>query len=427
MKRALHLASLTILALPLVARGLDGELTIYGTVMPFADNARISGPTAVAPSDGATQVAGAAYTGIAVPQRFRLGSGTSNIGFKGGLDLFGEDLQVFFQVESAVSVDASDSLNAWASRNTGVGLKGKFGRVLFGNWDTPYKSPTPQVGVLRGLNPFDNALVGAPGFGVPATTTQSGRVNAKADAAFNRRQGNSIQYWTPELHGFSARLGVSLNESKTSDTPTGPSVSPTIFSGVVSYQKGPVTVRYAYERHQDYFGLSQLGGSAGATEANDSSTDQGHMVVVHVALPSGTRLSGMAERLSYENADDTPGVVSAYARYAFYLLAQQRFDAHQLWASYGMALKGSCDVAGGGPCSTKGLGASQLGLGYSYSIGKSFDLYAAYYQVVNERSASYGVVGGPGTVAPGGDTRGAGIGVLYTFSATATVGAPKGP
>ncbi len=424
-KRILRTATLVLLALPLAPRALDGEVTVYGTLMPFADNARVSGATEASPSDGATQVPGSAYTGVDVPQRFRLGSGTSHLGFKGGLDLLGEDLQVFFQVESTVSVDAADSPNSWASRNTGVGLKGKFGRVLLGNWDTPYKYPTPFVGPIRGLNSFDNALVGTPGFGVPATTTQSGRAGKAADAAFNRRQGNSVQYWSPELHGFSARLAVSLNESKTVP-PASPSVSPTLYSGVVSYVRGPLTVRYAYERHQDYFGLSQLGGSAAATTANDSSTDQGHLVVVQAALPTGTRLSGMAERLSYENADDTPGVVNAYARYAFYALAQQRFGSHQLWASYGLALRGTCEVAGGGACTTRGLGASQLGAGYSYAIGKSFDLYAAYYQLANDRSASYAVVGGPGAVAPGGTTRGLGLGFLYTFSATATAGAPKG-
>lgn len=425
MKQITHTAILALLALPAAARGLDGAVTVYGTLLPFADNVRVAGATAAPPSEGATQVPGTAYTGATTPQRFRLGSGTSNLGFKGGLDLLGEDLQAFFQVESAVSVDAADSPNAWASRNSGVGVKGKFGRIVLGNWDTPYKYPTPMVGALRGLLPFENALVGNPGFGVPATTTQSGRGNAKADAAFNRRQGNSVQYWSPELHGITGRVAVSVNEAKTAATSTAPSVSPTLYSGVISYVKGPLTLRYAYERHQDYFGLSQLGGSAGATAANDSSTDQGHLVVAQVSLPTGTRLSGMAERLSYENADGTPGVVSSYERYAFFALAQQRFGDHQVWASYGLASRGSCDAAGGGACTTEGLGASQFGVGYSRAFGKSFDLYGAYYQLVNDRAATYGVVGGP-AVAPGGDTRGLGIGLLYTFSATATAGAPSG-
>lgn len=422
--------SLMVMAalLPAAASALDGGVTVYGTLLPFLDNARVSNPTApgLTPAGGgASQVPAAAYTGVAVPQRFRLTSGTSNVGFKGGLDVLGEDLQVFFQVESAVSPDG-DPPNAWASRNSAVGLKGRFGRVLVGNWDTPYKWPLLLVGATRGLNPFDNSITANPGFGVPGTTTQGGRVNGKADAAFNRRQGNSLQYWTPEWNGLSARLAFGTNESKTSDTAGAPSVSPALYSGLVSWTSGPLVVRYAYERHEDYFGLSQLGGSPGATFTNRSSTDEGHEVIVQGSLPTGTRLSGVVERLSYENEERTAGAVRRFSRWAYYLLAQQRLGPHQLFGTFGQAEAGECSVEGGGPCTTRGLGAVQWNVGYVYSLAPAADVYAAYYETRNDRSASYGVVGGPGTVAPGGDTRGVGVGLLFTFSATATVGAPKG-
>ncbi|ACL63709.1 porin [Anaeromyxobacter dehalogenans 2CP-1] len=421
------LALLAALLLPAAASALEGDVTLYGTLMPFFDNARVSDPTrpGLSPATGgATQVSDAAYTGVAIPQRFRLTSGTSNIGFKGGFDVLGEDLQVFFQVESAVSPDG-DAPNAWASRNSAVGVKGKFGRAFFGNWDTPYKYPVLLVGAVRGLNPFDNTITANPGFGVPGTTTQSGRVNGKADAAFNRRQGNSVQYWTPELYGFSARLAYSANESRTVASATAPSISPTISSGLVSWAYGPLLLRYAYERHQDYFGLSQLGGSP-VSLTNRSSTDQGHEAIAQLALPTGTRVSLVGERLSYENEDRAVGAVREYARLAYYALLQQRFGAHQVFGSFGQSDAGECKVVGGGACTVNGLGATQWNAGYSYALTKAADVYVAYYETRNDRSASYGVVGGPGAVAPGGDTRGFGLGLLYTFAATANVGAPKG-
>jgi hypothetical protein len=46
--------------------------------------------------------------------------------------------------------------------------------------------------------------------------------------------------------------------------------------------------------------------------------------------------------------------------------------------------------------------------------------------VVNKQSSSYAIVNGPATPVPGGDFRGFGVGMLYTFSATATAGSPKG-
>ncbi|MGC3997034.1 MAG: porin [Anaeromyxobacter sp.] len=428
MHQSLRPLLIALLSTPLAASALEGEVTVYGTLMPFVDNARVTGATApglTPATGGATQVAAAAYTGVDVPQRFRVTSGTSNLGFKGGLDVLGEDLQIVFQIESAVSPDG-DAPNAWASRNSAVGVKGKFGRALVGNWDTPYKYPVLMVGALRGLNPFDNAITANPGFGVPGTTTQSGRINAKADAAFNRRQGNSLQYWSPEFYGLSARLAASVNETRTAASATAPSVSPTLYSALLSYVNGPLTLRYAYERHVDYFGLSQLGGSAGATLTNTGSTDQGHEVIAQVSLPTGTKLSAVGERLSYENDEQADGAVRSYQRLAYYALVQQRFGDHQVFGSFGQAAAGDCKVVGAGACSTSGLGAQALALGYSYGLTKTADVYAAYYQTTNDRSGTYGVVGGPGAVAPGGDTKGFGVGILYTFSATAAVGAPKG-
>lgn len=428
MTRTAILLVLALAALPERAPALDGAVTVYGTLLPFLGNGRVTGatPAGLTPATGgATQVPAAAYTGVNVPQRFQVTTGTSNIGFKGGMDVLDEDLQVFFQVESAVSPDG-DAPSAWAARNSAVGLRGRFGQVMIGNWDTPYKYPALLVGALRGLSVFDNTLTANPGFGIPGTTTQTGRVNGKADAAFSRRQGNSVQYWTPNVAGFTARLMYGANEGKTSASATAPSISPAVYSLMLSYANGPLVLRYAYERHQDYFGLSQLGGSAGATLTNTGSTDQGHVLVAQVSLPAGARISVIVERLSYHDQDSAAGAVETYSRNAGLVMVQQRIGAHQLWADLGRAAAGTCKVVGGGDCHTNGLGGTKYTIGYSYALTPSADLFAVWYRMVNDRSATYSLLGSPGAVTPGGDTTGLGVGFLYTFSATATAGAPKG-
>ena len=166
---------------------------------------------------------------------------------------------------------------------------GGFGTIFFGNWDTPYKWTTIAVAPLRGLNPFDyDNLMENPGFNVPGTTTQSGRVGGKADAAFSRRQGNSVQYWTPNWSGFAARFGYSANEGKTT-IPGGATVSPDIWSASLAYEQGPLVVRYAYEQHNDYFGMAQLGGSAGGTATNSSSKDKANKLMGSYTI-GGTRI-----------------------------------------------------------------------------------------------------------------------------------------
>ena len=200
----------------------DATLNLYGTLHPFVENFRTVGatPEGLSPEmGGASQVTVDDYTGEDLPSRFRMTSGTSNVGLRGELSL-GEHIRAFIQVENMVNTDGDSPvlISPWANRNSGVGLTGDYGTLFFGNWDTPYKYPTLFVGALRGLNPFDNTLTGNPGFNIPGTTTQNGRASSRSDAAFNRRQGNSIQYWTPTWHGVSARLGVSLNEGRTRST-----------------------------------------------------------------------------------------------------------------------------------------------------------------------------------------------------------------
>ncbi len=403
-------------AFPALALAQAGPVQIYGTLLPFLDSVQTTGATApgLSPATGgASLVPASAYTGVNLPSRNRITSGTSNLGFRGSFAVSG-DVKVVFQIESAVSPDG-DAPNTLAGRNSRLGLEGPWGTVFYGNWDTPYKSPLLAVGPLRGLSPFDNALTTSPGFNVPGTTTQSGRINGKADAAFNRRQGNSVQYWSPDLSGFSFRLAYSVNEGRTTATAAAPSVSPEILSGLVTYRSGPLCVSLGYERHDDYFGLSQLGGAAGATFTNASSRDEGQELVASWTFSTGTKVSGILENLVYDTDDTVAGNVNEYKRTAWYLLVQQRFGPHQIFASFGQAADGSCTRVGGAPASTNGLAGRQFSLGYTYALSRAADLFVAYYGMNNDRSASYAVFPSPGAVAPGASTKGLGVGLLYAF------------
>lgn len=405
-------------ALPFTAAAQASEVQIYGTLLPFMDHIKTSGATApgLSPATGgATQVAASAYTGDLgnLPARNRMTSGTSNLGFRGSYKV-NEDLKIIWQIESAISPDG-DAPNSLTSRNSCLGLEGSWGRVFYGNWDTPYKYPLLFVGALRGLNPFDNALTANPGFNVPGTTTQNGRVNTAADAAFNRRQGNSVQYWSPEMKGFSARVAYSVNEGKTTATTTTPSASPDLLSALLSYKAGAFNISYGFEQHNDYFGLAQLGGSAGATATNAGSKDVGHELVAAYAFSTGTKVSAIAERLSYDTDETVTGKVNHYERDAWYLLLQQRWGSHQLFGSYGKADAGSVTLVGGGPATTNGLGGSQWSAGYVYSLTKTADLYVSAYGMNNDRSATYALFPPVGKVAPGASTKGFGFGLLYTF------------
>jgi len=413
-KKIMTLAVMTAVGLPAAANADSANVEIYGTFVPFLESVKTSGATTTAPADSPNQVS--TYAGTNIPSRNRITSGTSNIGFRGSKDI-DADLKVVWQVESGLQVDGSTVANTIASRNSRVGFSGDWGTAFIGQWDTPYKWATiPAVNPLKAGYAFDyNMTLNNPGFGVAGTTTQQGRADSSSDAAFDRRQGNSIQYWTPKSGGFAGRIAYSVNEGTTVDDGTTPSISPEIWSLMVSYQTGGLSLRYAYEQHDDYFGLKPLGGS-GPSNTNGSAQDTGHKLVA-VYRVGNTKLVAAYDILNYQTDETTAGTVNEYERDSYYLLAEQAFGKDHVWLAYGSADKGSCTVAGGGSCSTNGLGATQTVLGYLHRFNKKTDFYASYYKLENEESASYAVfppVVGGGT-KPGADTTGVGIGMLYSF------------
>ncbi len=216
-------------------------------------------------------------------------------------------------------------------------------------------------------------------------------------------------------NGFSARVGVSVDEGRTVATAASPSVSPMIYSALVTYARGPVKVSYGFERHQDYFGLSQLGGNAGATLTNRSSSDTGHELVASYTFGTGTKVSAIVEQLTYETDDTAAGAMRQYKRTNWYTLVQQQLGRHQVWAAYGRGAAGSAQRTGGASATTDGLEGTQWSVGYSYGIAKNVDLFTSCYGMTNGRSGSLAEFPPVGTVAPGASTTGMGLGLLITF------------
>jgi predicted porin len=432
MRLSAILLTFGVLAHALPASAQEGSVTLYGTIQPFLDNFRTNKATNPGPSPAngaATQVPPEAYTGEDLPNRWRITSGTSNIGFKGEIAL-SRHVSAFFQIENWVNPDGDPQVLAspWASRNSAAGLKGDYGTLFFGNWDTPYKYPTLFIGPLRGLNPFDNTLTGNPGFNVPGTTTQNGRSSARPDAAFNRRQGNSIQYWTPKFYGLSARVALSVNEGRTRQTSLEPSISPVLWSALVSYDLGTFGLRYAYEQHLRYFGTNWTGGAPGATATNRDSNDDGHEVLAWYEFPTRTRIAAVVERLTYRTNDTVPGNVRGYQRDAVYGALQQHIERHTIFGGLGVASAGRCVRVGNLPCTTNGLNSLQWAAGYAYSPVKTVDLYAAYYETLNGRSQAYGFFPPVVPLAPGSRTHAFGIGIMFLFDVSMKFGGkPEAP
>lgn len=410
----------SLLTLTRVGSAQTVKVDFYGTLLPALEYVGTSGATDAGETSNADQVA--AYSGRNEPYRFRMTAGTSNLGFGGSVGIVPDWLTLVWQIESGAQVDGAGVANTIASRNSRVGVSGAWGTLFFGVWDTPYKWATlPIVNPIPAGYVADyNAIMNTPGFNVGALNTRTGRSATSSDAAFYRRESDSVQYWSPNLWGLQARVAYVIDEGRTSATDMTAAIAPQIVSGSLSYDNGPLKLRYAAELHKDYFGLAFLGGAPGATPSNPSSLDYGQTAAAAYTFTYSdfsTRIVGIFDYLFYSTDDTVVGNVDEYQRPALYAFVDQGIFDHHVWLGYGKAWPGKCSLVGDDACSTDDLGAQFFSLGYVYHVTDKIDAFAFYYRMVNERSASYTTFPpAPPAPAPGADQQSVGLGILYRFS-----------
>ena len=245
---------------PVVASAQTANpVTLYGRALVMFESVKADGGSA-AP----------------LPTRNRVSDTLSLIGVRGTEDL-GNNLKAFFQMEYQFRIsENSVSPGVITGRNSAVGLQGNFGSVLLGRWDTPWKTATIAI------DPYADTTMAA------LTTGMNDRGN------FDRRENQTVQYWSPNLSGFQARAAYAGNERRTALI----NPSNTSFSG--TYTKGPFYVGYGWERHKDQYKAYTASGNsvpvAGASE-------RGQAIFGNVTL-GAFKLGAMAQKYKKENPNN---------------------------------------------------------------------------------------------------------------------------
>jgi predicted porin len=162
-----------------------------------------------------------------VPQRMRVSDNSSYLGVRGSEDL-GGGLKAIYQLETAFAPDASSG--TFANRNSMVGLQGKWGSLIAGRWDMPFKSANIAI------DPFGDLTIS----GITSVASDKGN--------FDVRQQNVVQYWSPNWGGLALRLAYGANEGKTN------TANPEAYGANLTYKKGALYLFYAYEEHKDSTG-----------------------------------------------------------------------------------------------------------------------------------------------------------------------------
>jgi predicted porin len=402
-KKLIALAIASAFAAPGAALAQGSSVTIYGTLNADFEN--------VEADDG---------TGLEFDQRNRVQSNSSNIGFRGTEDL-GNGLKAIFQVESSIVLENGGG--NLGGRNSHLGLSGPWGTVFYGLWDSPYKYVTLRQDVWYATGiASNNFVVGTPGFGV-ATATQSapGAPGTAANASFDRRQGDSVQYWSPSWNGLSFRLMYSANEAKSAED-VDPELDPFTYGGAIIYENGPLYIHATAERHEDYFGLASLFGAAvaGPSAVNDASDDTGYKAGIGYTF-GNTTLNLVYERLDYEV--DT-AVIDDFDRDAAYIGLLHKIGAWTVRASYAHAFEADFDATG--IFDDDDTDADFYTAGASYSFSKRTDIYALFVLVDNGDNATYNLglthqLGAFSPAAPaasvgfGAELRGVALGIRHAF------------
>ena len=379
----------------------------------------------------------------------RINGNAANIGFAAsidtGLSMGGQAIKANLQCEQFTFHNRLTS-SGWCNRNSKISLSGAFGEIMFGQWLLPYNEMVAQW-----VDPFYDAgadshtsIMGNIGYG---GTFYNGGVfpgalgegsdgfdyNGTFATSFNRRQEEVVQYWSPNLNGFTFRFATTSGVND--ETGPGQDLDPRIWSTGVAYENtlangDNVWVAATYQQHDDY-NAQQLnlptftagsGGTFGLGATCDDSEDKSWRLAGRYIKQWGngmfTRISAMYEDLEYDADCAVANRWSDVERDAWMVSGIQNFgNGFDFRFSYMDADEFECGDANSanGSCIEDDSDATAFNLGLYYTMPAGTELRVTYSEVDNEDNANYDFgIGGAGN-AVGEDNEMIAFGIVQWF------------
>jgi predicted porin len=295
-----------------------------------------------------------------------LGSPGSNISFQGEEKL-GGSLSAWFKCESTADMRGNGQ-DGFCSRNSAVGLKGAFGNVFAGNWDTPFKRARDYTGANdTGIWGVATLLTGH------STTTADGATNA---GLFARRQNNLISYDTPNMGGFTGMVAYTSLNTQTAVAANAVPDKPRVFSIGGGYANGPLKLGAAWERHSEFY-------NNGVSTGDET----GWLISGSYTFGGKVKVGGMYTRQKAE-------LLGASAKVRAWTLGVEWNLAgpHSILANYTTAgdMKGTAGFnMGRRPATGPDTGAYMAQARYKYAFSKRTDFSVGFNRVHNDSNAGY--------------------------------------
>lgn len=297
---------------------------------------------------------------------WNVSSNSSRLGFRADTAV-ADGLTAIAQIEQEVRYE--NGAGNFASRDTFVGLRGEFGQIRLGFFDTPLKR-------LRGsVDLFSDQI------GDARNLTRLRDNYSGADYDFETRFRNSIHYRSPSLNNVTLDFQYSTNTDSAATTDGGNDA----ISTALTWDTGDTMLATAYERKNDS-GSDALRFAFGQTLG-----DLRLVGMVQFATLKGSTLGA-------DLGVDTYGLGASYR-----LTGDTTLKGQYYWVSAAGADRN----------------ADMLAIGVDHHLSSSFRFLAAYARTGNDAIARYSMsAGGHGAQvygAPGRDPHGFSLGFRYDF------------
>jgi predicted porin len=307
-------------------------------------------------------------------KRMNLSSNASRLGLRGSKKI--GELTGIWQIEQEIQINLGntkdDTNNRLASRDTFAGLQGGFGTVRVGKFDTPFKVAREP------FNLFGDQL------GDMRNLTRVG------DAKFDERLNNMMEYQTPIMGGFQAKLAYSFHSGTSATTTSGVDQDEDATSMSVGYKAGNLDATLAYETY-------------GSNTATTGKRDATRVAIAYKLTPE-LRVMGF-----YQTADSKTGTKDEGA------------DVTGVGLEYmvtpTVALKGQYMNRN---AKAANADAKMYTVGAEYRYDKALRFYASYANLDNDSAVKLtpwkeGRTAAPSAGTNGKTTSGLSLGMRYDF------------
>jgi predicted porin len=364
-----------------------------------------------------------------VQRRGRVSDGNSRLGFSGSINI-DATARGLWQLEGSLNnfdqggVNDQGASETLTSRNSFVGIEDdRFGRVIFGNNDSAYRSLIGSGGELGGN-------LGMSSHGLDLWNNTSAQMTGNATSLFSRgeaRYKNSVHYFSPDWAGLQAAASIGFDEALADGA------NHDRYSAAVKYAIGGFEIGAGFDRQRNTGAdiLRQQQG-LGFQVNSQSGADTTYLkLVASYKLPTHTYLGLGFEQARFGFAAfDPPSSGGIYpAVQAGHMtqegvmgsIAQDLDEKTSLLLSYGK-LGGLHDAQVG---SSGDYGASQISLGAQHSFNNWLACYAYYTRIQNKAQQNVNLGQSPlysndastssAYLAPGNNPRAIGFGLIARF------------